>query len=54
VLLPSVAFAPGFADSGGVNLIASLAFNAVVAVAALSGAIALMARREFTYAEHGG
>jgi ABC-type transport system involved in multi-copper enzyme maturation permease subunit len=54
VLLPSVAFAPGFANSGSGNLIASLAFNAVVAVAALSGAIALMARREFTYAEHGG
>jgi len=36
VLLPSVAFAPGIADSGSGDLIASMAFNAVVAAAALS------------------
>ncbi len=45
VLLPSVA-SPDHRD-----LIASQVFNAVVAVAALSGAMALMARREFSYAE---
>jgi hypothetical protein len=54
VLLPSVALTGDFADSSSGDLIVSLAFNAVVAVAALSGATALMARREFTYAEHGG
>jgi ABC-type transport system involved in multi-copper enzyme maturation permease subunit len=54
VLLPSVTFAPGFADSGSKDLIVNLAFNTVVAIAALSGAMALMAQREFTYAEHGG
>lgn len=54
VLLPSVALTSDFADSSSGDLIASLAFNAVVAVAALSGAMALMAQREFTYAEHGG
>jgi ABC-type transport system involved in multi-copper enzyme maturation permease subunit len=45
VLLPSVA-SPEHRD-----LIASLVFNVAVAVAALSGAMALMARREFSYAE---
>ncbi len=45
VLLPSVA------SGDHRDLIASLVFNAVVAVAALSGAMALMARREFSYAE---
>jgi len=54
VLLPSVAFAPDSADSGSGDLLASLAFNAAVAVAALSGAMALMAQREFTYAEQDG
>jgi len=54
VLLPSVSLDPGAADSGFKDLVASLIFNAVVAVAALSGAMALLARREFTYAEQGG
>lgn len=54
VLLPSVNLDPGAADSGFKDLIASLIFNAFVAVAALSGAMALLARREFTYAEQGG
>lgn len=54
VLLPSVAITGDFANNGSAELIASIAFNIVVAVAALSGAMALMARREFTYAEQGG
>ncbi len=54
VLLPSVVFAPGVADTGHGDLLISLVFNAVVAVAALAGAMALMARREFGYAELGG
>jgi hypothetical protein len=54
ILLPSVTFTPDAATDGQGDLIASLIFNAVVAVAALSGAIRLMARREFTYAEQGG
>jgi ABC-type transport system involved in multi-copper enzyme maturation permease subunit len=45
VLLPSVA-SPDSRD-----LMASLVFNAVVVIAALSGAMALMTRREFSYAE---
>jgi len=45
VLLPSVV-SPDRRD-----LMVSLVFNAVVAVAALSGAMALMAQREFSYAE---
>jgi ABC-type transport system involved in multi-copper enzyme maturation permease subunit len=50
VLLPSVVYPPDSADISG-DLIASLVFNAAVAAAALSGAITLMAQREFTYAE---
>jgi hypothetical protein len=51
VLLPSVNLASSFADSGSEDLVVNLVFNAVIAAAALSGAMALMARREFTYAE---
>lgn len=51
VVLPSVTFAAGVADTSRGDLMVSLIFNAVVAVAALSGAMALMARREFAYAE---
>jgi hypothetical protein len=51
VVLPSVVFAPNDADTGHGDLMISLVFNAVVAIATLSGAMALMARREFTYAE---
>lgn len=54
VLLPSVVFATGSAVSGPGDLLASLVFNALVAVAGLSGAITLMARREFSYAEQDG
>lgn len=54
ILLPSVTFTPDSANDGQGDLIAGLVFNAVVAVAALVGAISLMARREFTYAEQGG
>lgn len=52
--LPSVVFSPSFADSGHGGLLLSLAINAAVTVAALSGAFALLARREFSYAESGG
>jgi ABC-type transport system involved in multi-copper enzyme maturation permease subunit len=51
VMLPSVVVDPGLADGGRGDLLISLVFNAAVAVAALWGAMALMARREFTYAE---
>lgn len=51
VVLPSVVFAPSVADSDRGDLLISLVFNSVVTVAALSGAVALMARREFSYAE---
>jgi len=51
VVLPSVVFSPSVADTGRGDLMISLLFNAVVAVATLSGAMALMARREFVYAE---
>lgn len=51
--LPSVAYSPSFADSGHGDLLLSLALNAAVTVAALAGAFALLARREFSYAESG-
>jgi len=47
-LLPGVAF-----DGGVGSLLSGAAFNAVVMVAALSGAMAVLRRREFTYADQG-
>jgi hypothetical protein len=41
-------------ESASVDSVSSLLFNACVAAAALAGAVGLMARREFTYAESGG
>jgi ABC-type transport system involved in multi-copper enzyme maturation permease subunit len=50
VLFPRVGV---FTGADGVDSAASLAFNAGVAVAALAGGMALLQRREFTYAETG-
>jgi hypothetical protein len=47
-LLPELDF-----DGGLGHLASSAAFNAGVLVAALAGAIAVLRRREFTYADHG-
>lgn len=51
VLLPKVTYSPTFVDKGTGDLLAGLAVNAGVAVAGLAGAMALLARREFSYAE---
>jgi hypothetical protein len=51
LVLPSVDYSPGLEDAGQAGLFLSLAVNAGVTVGALAGAMGLLARREFTYAE---